>query len=257
MKKFIVLVVAILSLNVATAFASNNYEWFNAVRSGSLENVESLISSGADVNAVDYNGWTALLLASCYGNTEVAELLIANGADVNVTATNGSGSIATQSVAMLNHSLGGHAELAGGHVEHAFDEVGGAELAVLYLDSSEERYYTDTDDQRISTLSTSLVAVPTSSAVYSVAYDDGLFAGETALMHAAWMGDKTTAELLIENGADINAVDNNGSTSLDYATIALERHSNQSTEGSAIISNLEYIISLLNEYGAESKQDVN
>ena len=250
MKKFIVLVVAILSLNVATAFASNNYEWFSAVRSGSLENVESLISSGADVNAVDYNGWTALLLASCYGNTEVAELLIANGADVNVTATNGSGTIATQSVAMLNHSLGGH-------VEHAFDEVGGAELAVLHLDSSEDRYYLDTDDQRISAISTSLAAVPTSSVVYSVAYDDGLFSGETALMHAAWMGDKTTAELLITNGADINAVDNNGSTSLDYATIALERHSNQSTEGSAIISNLEYIISLLNENGAESKQDIN
>ena len=107
MRNFFVLVVAIFSLNIATAFANTNYEWFDAVRSGNLENVESLINSGVDVNAVDYNGWTALLLASCYGNALIAQLLIENGADVNVAASNGSGSIASQSVMMVAHSLGG------------------------------------------------------------------------------------------------------------------------------------------------------
>ena len=51
--------------------------------------VEILISNGADINARDNNGKTALSYAVENGYTEIAELLIAKGADVNARDGNG------------------------------------------------------------------------------------------------------------------------------------------------------------------------
>ena len=42
----------------------------------------------------------------------------------------------------------------------------------------------------------------------------------TALHTATGMGHEEIAELLIANGADVNAMDDNGDTPLDYATAA-------------------------------------
>ena len=42
-----------------------------------------LIDNGADVNAQEKNGGTALMLASSNGHTDIAKLLIDKGADVN------------------------------------------------------------------------------------------------------------------------------------------------------------------------------
>ena len=43
----------------------------------------ALIDAGADINAKDEAGSTALMVASEYGRTEIVKLLIAAGADVN------------------------------------------------------------------------------------------------------------------------------------------------------------------------------
>jgi len=43
-----------------------------------------LIDSGAEVNALDKNGWTALMWAAFKSSVETAELLIKNGADVTL-----------------------------------------------------------------------------------------------------------------------------------------------------------------------------
>ena len=249
MRKFILLVVAIFSLNVATAYA-NNSEWFAAVKSGNLQAVESLISNGADIEATDLSGWTALLYASCVGDTEMAELLIASGANVN--AVNEREYIAGQSVMMLASSLGGHTgamhatlnEFSITNPEVTFNE----DFTIINALAIEEHL----------TNTTELLLADASPEVNTVVVDDGLFAGETPLMHSTWEGDIKTTELLIANGADINAVDNNGKTSLDYAKISLERHSKNFSEGSVKLSNLEKIVALLSENGAESgKQDVN
>jgi len=55
----------------------------NAALFGDIEQVESLISSGADVNAKDKLNQTPLHWAVITGQTDVVGLLIANGADVN------------------------------------------------------------------------------------------------------------------------------------------------------------------------------
>ena len=49
-----------------------------------MEIAKSLITAGADVNWVDGEGVTALILASFKNHPELAELLLANGADKSV-----------------------------------------------------------------------------------------------------------------------------------------------------------------------------
>lgn len=55
-----------------------------AAAAGDIENIKSLISGGADVNAKDDTGSTPLHYAVILANRDVIELLIAGGADVNI-----------------------------------------------------------------------------------------------------------------------------------------------------------------------------
>lgn len=62
-------------------------ELMNAAYAGDLEHVRQLLAAGADVNAKDEGGWTALMKA-CYnaeqkrGYAEVVQALIDAGADI-------------------------------------------------------------------------------------------------------------------------------------------------------------------------------
>lgn len=51
--------------------------------------LKQLLNHGADVNAVDENGNTALLFASKIGDRKVIDLLIEKGADVNMSNATG------------------------------------------------------------------------------------------------------------------------------------------------------------------------
>lgn len=59
-----------------------------AAGSGSVRAVELLIGAGADVNAADYCGMTALMYAATSRNgddsAQIAELLLENGADMEI-----------------------------------------------------------------------------------------------------------------------------------------------------------------------------
>ena len=57
-----------------------------AAKAGHIEAVKKHLAAGADVNAKDRYGYTALGRAVSVGHKETAELLIAKGADVNITA---------------------------------------------------------------------------------------------------------------------------------------------------------------------------
>eukprot|EP01127_Copromyxa_protea_P016441 TRINITY_DN4889_c0_g1_i18.p1 TRINITY_DN4889_c0_g1~~TRINITY_DN4889_c0_g1_i18.p1 ORF type:complete len:625 (+),score=105.94 TRINITY_DN4889_c0_g1_i18:40-1875(+) len=65
----------------------NRYEWnvlhLGAYSGASESFMEFLISKGADVNAVDHNGWIPLHVAISTGNAELATLLLKNGSGVN------------------------------------------------------------------------------------------------------------------------------------------------------------------------------
>lgn len=79
--------------------------WEDAVKHGNVQKVIDLIGNGADVNAFDRYGQTALMLAAHHGYDEIVEILIAHRANLNITSKFGLSALMLAIVA-------GHAEIA-------------------------------------------------------------------------------------------------------------------------------------------------
>jgi ankyrin repeat protein len=88
----------------ATDNSKINEDLRRAAQSGNTAEVRSLLDAGAEVNATDDDGFTALLLASTWGHPEVVHLLIKAGADVNAQDKDG----ATE---LMHASQAGHTEI--------------------------------------------------------------------------------------------------------------------------------------------------
>jgi len=80
-------------------------ELLNACWLGDFKKVKQLLEKGADVNARDEDGWTALIKASYNGYEGIAELLIEYGADVNAQNKYGD-------TALIYACWNGHKEVA-------------------------------------------------------------------------------------------------------------------------------------------------
>ncbi|BCB96053.1 hypothetical protein JZK55_09750 [Dissulfurispira thermophila] len=63
---------------------SQNYQIMDAAKMGDIVGVKELLGKGADVNAKDSNGWTALIWAAMEGKIDVINFLISKGANVYV-----------------------------------------------------------------------------------------------------------------------------------------------------------------------------
>ena len=72
---------ALMSLGCASATNHGriDQELIQASRTGDEARVSTLISKGADINAVDAEGWTPYLAASAEGNWRVMKLLQSKG----------------------------------------------------------------------------------------------------------------------------------------------------------------------------------
>ncbi len=86
-----VLVVAAVSCLVAghssfafTPIRQIDEEFFEVVQTGDDQEINRLLAEGADVNAQDENGYTALMLAAHSGNLPFIQALIALDANVNL-----------------------------------------------------------------------------------------------------------------------------------------------------------------------------
>jgi ankyrin repeat protein len=60
--------------------------WERAATHGDVEGVREMLAAGADVDARNRHGQTALILAAHRGHLKIVEALIEAGADLNVTA---------------------------------------------------------------------------------------------------------------------------------------------------------------------------
>jgi ankyrin repeat protein len=74
------LILASFLVGCSAAGGQKNLDLIQASRVGDLSRVENLIRAGADLNAVDTEGWTPYLAASAEGNWKVMKLLQDMGA---------------------------------------------------------------------------------------------------------------------------------------------------------------------------------
>jgi ankyrin repeat protein len=79
-------------------------EWEDAVRRGSIEELQLLLTSGHDIDGRDAHGQTALMLAAVAGNREVVRWLVERGAALDHTAKYGM-------TALMLAIVGGHADV--------------------------------------------------------------------------------------------------------------------------------------------------
>lgn len=96
--------------------------WFNAAKAGDRDRLEALLAGGADVNARDRQGRTALfhVLAPYGGDPNLAMWLLSCGADVNARDHAGDSAIEYAS----DHTSSGTEANMLAHVREAFERRG-------------------------------------------------------------------------------------------------------------------------------------
>ena len=210
-------------------------ELMNAALDGDLDRVDALIRSGADVNAKDFRGDTALVRAVAYGHTAIVNRLIAAGADLNAGSKRGSKALghavqagdieqvrtllsqgadpntnlpSTQKPILEYAAVMGRGEIVGALLEHGVDVQthGPAALNLALWKGYED-------------IAAALVVAGVD--VNAPPFDSEKIrhsqSGESALQTAAQGGHVGSVELLLKYGADLNAADRRGQTALGYA----------------------------------------
>jgi ankyrin repeat protein len=207
-----------------------------------VDNVRALLAARANVNAQASNGWTPLTVAVRFGNAAAVKLLLAGGADISASANRrpaltGALFSPDPSVRRLLRDAGlvpaSAADLSGPVLNQARDDVETLRhLLSLGIDPREE-------------LQSNTIRIPT----FFLAARDGQLDAMRAFvdkgMNAAHVGARRTTALmlaagadrpnmaalqfLIDQGADVHAIDDSGRTALDWALMRGE------TEVSAFI----------------------
>lgn len=218
-----------------------------AVLGRQIDAVELLVQKGADVNAGNEDGNTPLHTAAFLGEYEIAQLLIKNGADVNIMNEDGDAPMNsleadwefTEAIAgWLNIEVDrasverGRAKLAGLLRKH------GAQAANLNRDAICDAARTgnteeikahlaaggvdpDAGDRKFGVTPMCWAALGGNSEIVELLIQQGASVdarnrdGATALHGAAFLGRVKAAELLLENGADPDARNHRGETPMN------------------------------------------
>ena len=204
---------------------------FEAARTGNIEAAKQAIADGIDVNAEDYRGLTPLHEAAAFGHNEVAELLIAKGAEVNaIIVSGGSNKNKTPLDFAVMKKQNETADLLRKHGGKTSEELN------ALIDAAK--------NGDIEAVKQHLAA---GAGVNAKTGD-----GTTPLHNAAIYGHNEVAELLIANGASVNAIivsgRNQGKTPLDLAiwrkktetADLIRKHGGRTAEELALMPQLVY-----------------
>jgi ankyrin repeat protein len=195
----VVLVWALLGSVEVASFAGNlHQELIEAVARGDSSLVTALVDNGADFNAKDEYGRTALTQASARGDLETVKLLLGKGADVKVNASSG--------WPALTKAAG----------------RGDLEMVRLFLD---RRAPPNAKDWSGSTalIEASVRGQKGHLAVIELLLQKGANIDAkdklrwTALMWSVWYSHLEVVKTLLAKGADVNAMDGAGTTAVMQA----------------------------------------
>ena len=172
-------------------------------RTGDARNVRCLLDNGADVNAANSAGVTALMSAAGAGRAEVVRVLLEKGAEVNAVAQDGT-------TAQILASRNGHADIVRLLTGRGARTADGSPCDTRTSESMPIPllYSAGFGDTK------NLTCLLDNGANVNTINDQ---TGSTALMVAARAGNTNAVRLLIERGADVNAVDKEGNTALKNA----------------------------------------
>ena len=154
----------------------------DAAKRGDIESLKAELRSGADVNAAQGDGFTALHWAAKLGNRGVAEVLIAAGADIKATTRIGS------HMPLHVAAAAGQAEVAGALLQ------AGAPVAVPTNTGARSIHFAAAsgDPETVRVLASHGADVNAVEPNW----------GQTPLMFAAATGRTAAVETLMEEGAD-------------------------------------------------------
>ena len=162
---------------------------------GSVKRMQLLLTAGADVNTPDGEGKTALMAAIQSRNPEAVKLLLEAGA--NLHAKNSSGETALHVAA-----AGGYGNIVSKLLEKGADVAGTDNQGRTALFFAIQQGHYDTAEQLISA---------------NAAKDIVDVNGNNLLMSAAESSNLKLIQLMLNQGLDVNAENNNGETAFHYA----------------------------------------
>ena len=184
-----------------------------AVVSGQFGSVKWLLNHGANVNARNGDGSTALGAAAFLGRDRMAKMLLGSGSDASIRNNSGQSvlDIATLDWATTEYI----ANMLQLPVDRATVEGGRAKIVAMLRSAS--AYGWDALAELIVGGNTAAIKVALGKGANPNARDPGN--GTTALILAAFLGRVDIAKMLLSAGADLKAVNNDGSTALSVAEL--------------------------------------
>jgi ankyrin repeat protein len=208
-----------------------------------------LIEHGADVNAANRFGETALLTAADEGRTDVVEALLQAGADVNKADDDGDAPLtvaASAPIAAMLIERGADVNVANRRGVTALliaAQEGDADVVEALLKAGADLNKVDEDDD-------APLIVAASAPIAALLIERGANVnaannlGDTALLIAGVMGRADVVEALVQAGADVNKADTDGRLPLTVAAeegcwsfvallARLSRHANVDALGSS------------------------
>ena len=187
--------VLITKSSESTGDTSLNALLLKACENNNIPKILECLDNGANVNYIDSNGLSPIIIASTKGNNDMIALLLENGADINLVDQNTGYSPLMFAIAL------------------SYPDT----ASFLIQNSADVNAYS-----KNSGISSLMLAIGDSALVTDLIKNGAdvnmkTFDGITALMYAAMYDDLDSAMILIENGANVNYKNVFGATALMMA----------------------------------------